>query len=95
MDKGAAQHAIKLAVEEANIHKQISIHNLRHSYGNHSLKRGMDLRSLQELLGHNSPTTTALYTQLTDTTYKNNQDIVNNLANKIDMPSMVDDHDED
>ena len=95
MDKGAAQHAMKLAVEEANIHKHISIHNLRHSYGTHSLEHGMDLRSLQELLGHNSPTTTALYTQLTDTIHKNNQDIVNDFVNKVDTSCMEDDSDED
>jgi len=91
MDKGAAQHAMKLAVEEANIHKKISIHNLRHSYGTHSLESGMDLRSLQELLGHDSPTTTAIYTQLTDTIHKNNQAIVNEFVAKIGMPRMEDD----
>ena len=94
MDKGSAQRAMKLAVKEVNIHKSISIHSLRHSFATHSLETGMDLRSLQELLGHESPTTTALYTQLTDTIHKNNQDIVNDFVGKIGFPRMEEDSDE-
>ena len=95
MDKGSAQRAMKLAVEEANIHKKISVHNLRHSYGTHSIENGMDLRSLQELLGHESPKTTALYVQLTDYIHKNNREIVNHFVDKIGLPRMEDNIDED
>ena len=94
MDKGAVQKAIKLALKEAGIHKEISIHNLRHSFGTHSLEGGMDLRSLQELMGHESPKTTAIYTQLTETIQKNNHDIVNSFVNIVGLPSMEDDHHE-
>lgn len=86
MDKGSAQKAMKLAIEKANIHKRISIHNLRHSFATHCIEHGMDLRSLQELLGHESPETTAIYTQLTDTLHKNNNAIVNTFVNLITMP---------
>ena len=94
MDKGAVQKAIKMALSEAGIHKHISIHNLRHSFGTHSLEGGMDLRSLQELMGHESPKTTAIYTQMTDIIQKNNHCIVNDMVNKINMPSMEEDHHE-
>jgi len=94
MDKGAAQRAMKLATEAANIHKHISIHNLRHSFGTHSMEHGMDLRSLQELLGHESPTTTAIYTQLTDRLHKNNREIVNAFVSQVALPRMEDDSDE-
>jgi integrase/recombinase XerD len=86
MDKGSAQKAMKLAVSEANIHKHISVHNLRHSFATHCIENGMDLRSLQELLGHESPKTTAIYTQLTDTLQKNNNTIINQFVDQIRMP---------
>jgi site-specific recombinase XerD len=88
MDKGNAQKAMKQAIEDANIHKRISIHNLRHSFATHCIEHGMDLRSLQELLGHESPETTAVYTQLTETLHKNNNVIVNAFVNLIDMPDI-------
>ena len=86
MDRGSAQKAMKLAIQEANIHKRISIHNLRHSFATHCIEHGMDLRSLQELLGHESPVTTAIYAQLTETLHKNNNAIVNKFVNLIAMP---------
>lgn len=73
MDKGQAQKAMKLAIKQANIHKRVSIHNLRHSFATHCIEHGMDLRSLQQLLGHESPETTAVYTQLTETLHKRNK----------------------
>lgn len=86
MDKGSAQKCMRFALEEANIHKKISIHNLRHSFATHCIEHGMDLRSLQELLGHESPKTTALYTQMTQTLQKNNDEIVNAFVNLISVP---------
>ncbi len=88
MDKGCAQKAMKRAVKQANIHKHVSIHNLRHSFATHCIEHGMDLRSLQELLGHESPETTAVYTQLTETLHKNNNVIVNEFVNLITMPDI-------
>ncbi len=86
MDKGSAQKAMQLAVEQANIHKHISVHNLRHSFATHCIEHGMDLCSLQKLMGHESPKTTALYTQLTEKLEKDNHAIVNELVNLIAMP---------
>ena len=88
MDKGAAQKAMQLAVIDANIHKHISVHNLRHSFATHCIEHGMDLCSLQKLLGHESPKTTAIYTQLTDTLVKNNAAIVNGFVNLVTMPTI-------
>ncbi len=88
MDKGSAQKAMQLAVDEANIHKHVSVHNLRHSFATHCIENGMDLCSLQQLLGHESPKTTAIYTQLTERLIKNNHQIINDFVNLIAMPTI-------
>jgi hypothetical protein len=83
MDRGGIQKAIKKVISECNIHKSISPHNLRHSYATHLLEQGLDLRSVQHLLGHNSLNTTARYTRLTALTRKNTVESVNQLADKL------------
>jgi site-specific recombinase XerD len=88
MDRGSAQKAMQMAVAKANIHKHISVHNLRHSFATHCIENGMDLCSLQKLLGHESPKTTAIYTQLTEKLVKNNNSIVNAFVNLIAMPTI-------
>jgi site-specific recombinase XerD len=83
MDRGGLQNSFKAIVKSCNIHKKISIHNLRHCYGTHLLEAGMHLRAIQRELGHESPTTTALYTQLTEPAQQQATELVNALVARL------------
>ena len=59
------RYILDQVIKNTNVNKKISPHMLRHSFATHLLNEGCDILSVQELLGHESLTATAIYTHVT------------------------------
>ncbi|MFH4966282.1 tyrosine-type recombinase/integrase [Gaetbulibacter sp. M235] len=75
----SARQVIKKSLAMAGIKKYATLHTLRHSFATHLLESGTDIRYIQELLGHNSPKTTMIYTHVSTTNLINIKNPFDNL----------------
>lgn len=64
LSRRAVQKFVKHAAKRAGIRKPVKVHTLRHSFATHLLEAGVDIRKIQELLGHSDLSTTQIYTKV-------------------------------
>ncbi len=62
--ENSLQKAVKAAVHLVGITKPVNVHTFRHSFATHLLEANYDIRTVQELLGHNDVSTTMIYTHV-------------------------------
>lgn len=75
----AVQRIVERAARAAGISKKVTPHTLRHSFATHLLESGTNLRIIQELLGHQNPRTTQIYTHVARSAFENVRSPLDNL----------------
>ena len=88
MNKSSVQGALRRVLKQLKLKKRISVHTLRHSYATHLLEAGVNIRRIQQYLGHSSLNSTMVYLHLTTQGHEHAHGIINDLMKG-------DDHDND
>ena len=83
MNKGSVQGALGRVLKQLKIKKRISVHTLRHSYATHLLEAGVNIRRIQQYLGHHSLNSTMVYLHLTTQGHERAYGIINDLMQEV------------
>jgi integrase/recombinase XerD len=83
---GTVQQAFRKAYRQSGVTKKVSVHSLRHAYATHLLEAKVELRQIQEWLGHSSPSTTTIYAHLTQRSSQASAQVVERLMADIATP---------
>jgi len=83
MDKGSVQGALRRVLKQLKLQKRISVHTLRHSYATHLLEAGVNIRRIQQYLGHHSLNSTMVYLHLTTQGHEHAYGIINDLMQEV------------
>jgi site-specific recombinase XerD len=79
----SVQVIMQRAIKKAGLEKRATVHTLRHSFATHSLEMGIDIRYIQQLLGHSSIMTTTIYTHLTQKAVDRIQSPLDQMAQRL------------
>ena len=83
MNKGSVQGALGRVLKQLKLQKRISVHTLRHSYATHLLEAGVNIRRIQQYLGHHSLNSTMVYLHLTTQGHERAYGIINVLMQEV------------
>lgn len=83
MNKSSVQGALRRVLKALKFQKRVSIHTLRHSYATHLLEAGVNIRRIQQYLGHHSLNSTIVYLHLTTQGHEHAYGIINNLMGEV------------
>ncbi len=79
MTRSTVQSALSRIRKQLKVRKRVSVHTFRHSYATHLLEAGVNIRRIQQYLGHSSLNTTMIYLHLTTQGHKHAYDIINSI----------------